>query len=231
MYVDEADTHLPRLQNSTMPILDFSEGADERYSLKCVNRSTQSWYFYLFQRQQNPSGTDKFSLCWMVSPYRIGVGSFMTFRWSMEYGFSWLNTGRLEAGSTPLSGGYVLGSLTTANSTTFDIVENTPELATPSPGDPADLFLIHGGEDLPNRIFSTGIGMSGSAAIVMQTYANTPQQFSANTSYWVGATTRQIRHNEVLQQDVIPNSSEFHFPANTYSMTLKLGEDNQWSKT
>jgi rhizosphere induced protein len=209
-------------------ILDFSE-VGVQYSLKCMNQSTTSWYFYIYQRISNQSDNNIYSLAWNVSPYKIGVGAFMTFNWSVNYSFAWFNTGSLKAGIVPMSGGQVPANLETNNSTIFSVENNTPQFSTPISGAPSGQFLTMGANDIPNSTFSTGIGVSGFATLIGQSNANTQQNFNSDATLWVGATTTLMQTTEVLHQDNISNTSEFIFPLNIYSLTATLGENNLWT--
>lgn len=165
----------------------------------------------------------------MASPYKIGTQSFMTFRWTTDYSFHWFNTGKLQIGVTPGSGGSITADLSAGNQTTFDTKDNTPQLSIPVQGTSPEQFSIIQGSNIPNNIFSTGIGMSGFAISVKQSYVNSAQTFDPDTTFWVAATMQQIQTMEVLSQDLISNSSVFAFPLNVYTLTATLGENNLWT--
>src|SRR5438309_24929 len=105
-------------------ILDFSKEGATQYSLKCVNQSTMNWYFYIYQRISYQSDNDIYSLVWMASPYMIAPQSYTIFRWAVNYSFFWFDTGNLQTGVIPKSGGCKSASLTTNNYTTFNIEDN-----------------------------------------------------------------------------------------------------------
>lgn len=210
-------------------ILDFSSDNGAQYSLKCINQSSNNWYFYIYQRISDQSNNDIYSLIWMASPYKIGTQSFMTFRWSADYSFHWFDTGKLQVGVTPGSGGSIAADLSTGNETTFDSKDNTPQLSPPVQIASPSGFSIVQGSNIPNNIFSTGIGMSGFAISVKQSLVNTMQMFDSDTTFWVAATTQQIQATAVLSQDAIMNSSVFAFPLNVYNLTATLGENNLWT--
>jgi hypothetical protein len=207
-------------------ILDFSGEGGIKYSLKVYNNSTTNWFFYIYQRMSNQSDNDIYSLVWMASPYKIGPGSFMTFIWSIDYSFFWFDTKKLMEGVIPFIGGSISASLKSNNSTTFNIDDNTPEFLPTISGDPPCEFLIMGGRDIPNSVFSTGIGMSNSATFLQQSYSNIQQEFSPDSTFWVAASS-QIQTMEALK-DTISNTTMFTFPINVYSLTGTLGEDNLW---
>jgi hypothetical protein len=210
-------------------ILDFSGDCGIQYSLKCINQSTTSWYFYIYQRAPGQSDNDIYSLVWMTSPYKIGLLSFITFKWSVDYSFFWLNTGKMEAGIVPYSGGYTPASLSTANSTTFDIKDDTPQLSGSVQGPSPEEFSIIQSGNVPNAIFSTGIGMSGFTTFIQQSYANTSQAFRSDASIYIAAATQPMQAMQVISQGSIPNSIAITFPLNICDLTAILGEDNLWT--
>ncbi len=214
-----------------MPTLDFSNENTIQYSLKCVNNSKSSWCFYIYQRMSNQSDNDIYSLVWMASPYKIGLQSFIIFTWSLNDSFWWFNTGNLQEEVIPKSGGTVSASLTSNNSTTFNIENNTPQLSIPVSGTPPDEFLMKGGNNIPNFTFSTGIGMSNFSTYIKQANANTAQEFDSNTTFWVAAATSQKEVTETLGQTKISNTAMFSFPLNKYSLTAYFEEDNLWTIT
>lgn len=210
-------------------ILDFSANNEAQYALTCSNQSSIAWYFYIYQRVENQSEDNMYSLVWMVSPYKIGIKSFITFKWSVCYSFYWLNTGTLQPGIVASSGGLENADLSTANSTTFDIKDNTPQLYIPIQTMPQGVFSIAQSANIPNGVFSTGIGMSDFPILIKQSLTNTIQTFGINTTYWVAASTQQTAGMQVLSQGNISNSAAFTFPLNQYNLTTILAQDNTWS--
>ncbi len=214
--------------------LDFSTADEPQYAVKCINHSVTNWYFYLYQRINNQSAGAMYSLVWMTSPYKIGTDAFIKFVWSMQYGFFWFDTGPLQVGIVPLTGGSVPASLPSNNSTIFNIQGDTPAFSPPVAGEDSGKFYIMGGNTIPNLVFSTGTGIACNAVFIQQTLANTPQLFNTamgngGVSYGVAATTIRIQPAQVLTQGSIANSLLFTFPVNTYSLTAVLAENNTWS--
>ncbi|MBJ6369275.1 hypothetical protein [Snuella sedimenti] len=172
---------------------------------------------------------DIYSLVWMTSPYKIGVDSFVFFIWSLDTSLWWLDTGKLEAGVSPKSGGSIAASLSSNNSTTFNIEDGTPKFSNTVSGMPSDKFLIMGGSDIPNSAFSTGTGESYFPTFTKQAYINTQQTFDSDATLWVAVTTSYIQAMDVLGQSNISNAAIVTFPLNRYNLTAVLGEDNTWN--
>lgn len=209
--------------------LDFSIQGERQYSLTCMNQSSGDWYIYIFQTLVDQSTNEIYSLVWMASPYRIGNQSYVTFVWSENLAFVWLDTGILGTGVTPSSGGSLSASLESSNITAFEIVSETPQFSTPTQGSPSDMISIEVGNSVPNSVFSTGVGMSGFPIIVGQSYQNVTQNFGLDTTFWVAATTSKIVVSEVLIQQAVSNSTSFAFPPNVYGLTAILGSNNLWT--
>ena len=209
-------------------ILDFSKDTGVKYSIKCVNNSAASWYFYIYQRMLNQADSGIYSMAWMASPYKLSVQSYITFTWSADYSFFWFDTGALQPNVIPFAGGIQDAALPLANYTAFDVKNDTPQLAVPTGSDVQDQFSILPGADIPNGVFSTGIGMSGFATFVQQSFINVMQSFGTNASFWVAASTNQVNVNQVLVQTDSLNSISFSFPSNIYSLTAVLQANNTW---
>ncbi|MFD1820601.1 hypothetical protein SAMN04515674_10446 [Pseudarcicella hirudinis] len=196
------------------------------YSLVCTNNSSVDWVFYVYQTMPNQP-SQVFSLAWFASPFKISVGSRITFRWSLDYSFVWGNTGSVFPGITFDAGGVRDCSLTGANTTTFSMDNNAPQLSTPVPGGQPGSLTIYQSSNIPNGVFSTGIGMSGSGTFVQQALANTVQQYTPQIKYWVAAAS-QMQMGAVLAETV-SQAQSFAFPINVYTVNANLGPDNQWT--
>ncbi|UTW64740.1 protein RhiA [bacterium SCSIO 12741] len=204
----------------------LAEATGTSYSVNCVNNSTTDWVFYVYQTMpQQPS--DIFSLAWFASPYKISVGSSIRFNWTIDYSFVWGNTGTVTPGVTFDAGGTVPCDLAGENMTTFSLDNNAPQLSTPVEGGQAGSLTINEAGNVPNDVFSTGIGMSGYGTFVQQAYANTTQVYTPEPEYWVAAAT-EMQMGVVLAQTV-NQAASFKFEPNVYSIKATLGSDNLWT--
>jgi hypothetical protein len=196
------------------------------YNLVCQNNSSVPWVFYVYQTMpKQPS--DVFSLAWFASPYKISPGSKMSFKWDINYSFVWGNTGTVTPGVIYDAGGIKSCSLTGANQTTFSLDNNAPQLSTPTQGGQEGSLTVNQASNVPNNVFSTGIGMSGQGSFVQQALQNAPQVYTPTPKYFIAAAT-QMQMGMVLAQ-TITGSEQVAFPTNVYTMYATLGDNQLWT--
>lgn len=198
-----------------------------RFTLKCVNNSSANWVFYVYQRMPDQQ-YDVYSLAWLASPYALFPGSMMTFTWSLDMSFVWGNTGMLMPGVMFTTSAMQPCDASGANMTTFSVDGNMPRLSPPvNSGQPGRLTILTAA-NVPNRIFSTGIGMSGQAAFAQQANANMHQIYNASApQFWIAAG-RQMQVGTVLS-DNGNMATQVSFPAGVDSLTATLNMNNTWS--
>ncbi|MBJ6369274.1 hypothetical protein [Snuella sedimenti] len=208
--------------------MNFANEASDgtQYNLVCKNNSTVPWVFYVYQTMPTQP-SDVFSLAWFASPYKISPGSSITFSWSIDYSFVWGNTGTVTPGVNYDAGGIVDCSLTGENMTTFSLDNNAPQLSTPVKGGQAGSLTINEASNVPNSIFSTGIGMSGQGSFVQQALANATQVYTPEPKYWIAAAN-EMQMGVVLAQDITQNA-ELKFPANVYTLYATLDDQQLWT--
>jgi len=208
--------------------MNFADAAANAttYSLVCQNNSTVPWVFYVYQTMPvQPS--DVFSLAWFASPYKISPGSKITFTWGIDYSFVWGNSGTVTPGVNYNAGGSKPCSLTGANMTTFSLDDNAPQLSTPVTGGQAGSLTVNQSANVPNGVFSTGIGMSGQGSFVQQALANSPQVYTPTPKYWIAAAT-QMQMGVVLAQTITQNA-QITFPSSVYTMYATLSDQQIWT--
>jgi rhizosphere induced protein len=206
--------------------MNFATALDStQYNLVCTNHSSTDWVFYVYQTMPNQP-REIFSLAWFASPYKIASGNKITFSWGIDYSFVWGQTGTVAPGVLFSASGVKPCSLTGANQTTFSLDNNAPQLSTPTTGGQAGSLTIKEAPNVPNSVFSTGIGMSNHGTFVQQAYANTTQVYTPEPKYWIAAAN-QMQMGVVLAQTVT-QAMDFAFPSNVYTLYADLGEDNTW---
>jgi len=214
------------MTNAKLNFAAASAASSTLYTLKCTNNSTTDWVFYVYQTMPNQP-SDIFSLAWFASPYKISVGSSISFIWGIDYSFVWGNTGTVAPGVSFSASGIQPCSLTGANMTTFSLNNNAPQLSTPVPGGQAGSLTINEASNVPNNVFSTGIGMSGYGTFVQQAYTNTTQVYTPQPKYWIAAAN-QMQMGVVLAQTV-SQTANFAFANNIYTANAVLNPDNTWT--
>ena len=154
----------------------------------------------------------------------------MTFRWTTDYCFVWSETGVVKPGISFDAWQIVPADPMGQNSIqlTQDAYAATyfmPPTATEPRG---SLRVVQGGNVIPHRT-AVGIGMSGSATLVMQAMPNMISVFTPHPAYWVAFGnyfTGQILHLEDMTGAV-----EVPYPAGLTSRTATLGPEKTFTVT
>lgn len=200
----------------------------QQYSLTCVNDSAADWIFYVYQKMPNQP-SDIFSLAWFASPYKIVQGGSITFTWGIDYTFVWANTGTLQPGVTFSAGQQISASPSGNNQTTFSLNNNAPQLSPATSGGQAGSLTINEASNVPNNVFSTGIGMSGQGTFLQQALQNTTQVYTPEPRYYVAAGT-SVQMGQVLAETVTM-TAEITFQPNVYSLKATLTASQTWDIT
>lgn len=197
-----------------------------RFTLRCVNNSASNWVFYVYQRMPGQP-YDIYSLAWLASPYALYPGSMMTFTWTLDTSFVWGSTGMLTPGVAFMTSGMQPCDANSRNMTIFNMNNNMPSFSPPTNDGRPGALSIMTAANIPSRVFSTGIGMSGQAVFAQQAMANVHQEFNASApQYWIAAS-RQMQAGAVLSGDG-GIAAPFNFQG-TDSMTATLNMDNTWT--
>lgn len=217
-----------RIMNNNNLKMSFATEANQgtSYTLVCQNNSSVPWVFYVYQSMPNQQ-SNVFSLAWFASPYKISPGSRISFTWTLDNYFVWGNSGSVVPGINYNAGGIKACSPVGPNVTSFSLDDSTPQLSNPVPGGQQGTLTINQSSNIPNNVFSTGIGMSGQGTFVQQAYQNTTQIYSPSSKYYVAAAN-QMQMGTVLSQ-TISQSAEIAFPPNVYNMYATLGENQLWT--
>lgn len=199
------------------------------YSLTLINSSAMSWTFYVYQQIPNQLSANVFSLAWFCSPFTIMPGNQITFQWTIDYTFVWGATGMLIPGVTFYASGQRAANLVSANTTTFSNSPG-PNLSAPVAGQPQGSLVISDAANVPNNVYSVGIGMGSAGTFVTNAGANLTHIFTPTPTYWIAAGTN-VQIGTVLNIATITQNAQVTFPPNIFALTYTLGLDNTWSQT
>jgi hypothetical protein len=209
--------------------------AGTQYTLRVNNNSTNMVDMCTFQKDPNIGVPNVMSLAWFAKT--AWPSTNLAFRWTIDYSFSWSETGELKPGvyfdasqtwpadpsvdgvSTDRSGGNQIGFSHESNAYRFT--------STPTPGAQTGSLYIKQDAKIPLKQASVGIGMAGSGTFAVQSQPNLNLTFTPHPKYFLAAGT--FTQGEVLDVGSITNPVEIRFPANVFSMTATLNEDNTWT--
>lgn len=202
------------------------KSAGTKYSLTAVNDSAQPWKFYVYQTTPNQPN-NMFSLAWFASPYQIRVGDQIRFEWEINYNFVWSDTGSLIPGVRFNAFGTKDADPEEKNSTNFS-GGIAPGFSSPEKEPPPGSLIINDGDDVPNKKFSVGIGMSGAGTFAVQAGTNLKHQFTPTPRYWIAAGIDE-QCGTVLNIQTITQAQEIAYDPATYEKTATLTKDNTWT--
>ncbi len=188
-----------------------------------------NWTFYVYQQMPNQASSNVFSLAWFCSPYVITPGNQITFQWTIDYTFVWGNTGTIQPGVTFSAGGNRAADLVSANTTTFS-TQPGPNLSVPAAGSPSGSLATTDASDVPNNVFSVGIGMGSAGTFITNAGMNLTHTFTPTPTYWIAAGTN-VQVGTILQITTVTQNLQVIFPVGVYSVAYTLGGNNQWTRT
>ena len=205
--------------------------ASQQYSLTLKNQSGRDWVFYVYQEMPDQTPT-MLSLAWFASPYPIAVDDQIEFQWYISYNFVWGSTGELKPGITYKASGKKDADLRTSNSTTFGYnASGSPTLSVPTLAPKSEgSLVIQDLDNIPDKRYSVGIGMSGQGTFVEQAGPNLDHFFTPTPIYSVGAATKRSV-GEVLDIKTITRTEKVEFPVSIYAVTMTLNSSYKWEKS
>lgn len=200
-----------------------------RYSVNFINNSSNSGKVFIFQQDpdmQKPDnqGSDIMSLAWFSKTAHPNTK--IKFTWSLDYSFVWSETGVLKPGIMFDASQVEAADLTTNNETTFSYDDGAYEFTDLRSGTPGSLIITEAG-NVPSKMASVGIGMSGSGTFVKQAQPNLTLIFTPHPKYYIAFGNQE--QGEVLDITEINNPGLLDFPPNVYSLTATLNVDNTWT--
>jgi len=195
-----------------------------QYSLTCVNNSTMSGSFAVFQKA--PPLTvpgNVFSLAWFARP--TAPGSQVTFQWTVDYSFVWSETGILKPGIN-----FAASQVLAADPNGQNLVQLTVDAYgastfanQSSAGAVGSLTVQQLSNVVPNRT-SVGVGMSGSGTFAIQAAPNMTAVFTPHPNYWV--LFGNYTTGDVMDIEDVSGSVEATYGGSLTTRTAVMGLDN-----
>ena len=205
---------------------DTAAASGTQYSLTLINDSTQRWVFYVYQKMPDQM-RDVFSLAWFCSPYSVAPTTRIRFSWGIDYNFVWGQTGVLMPGVEFFASQVVDCNVTDQNTVKFGL-SGGPSFSSPYSGPPEGSLVINSGADVPNMVYSVGIGMSGHGTFAVQAGTNLQSMIRPTPEYWIAAAPN-MQIGQVLGVNTSQQNAKAQFPAGIYSLDCTMGQDNLWS--
>lgn len=185
------------------------------YAVKCTNQSSESTYFYFFQRTANQTSVIA-SLVWCASLYKVPPGGSFTFNWQETYAYFWQGYGAVQP--TVIFEAQGTEAASPETSVLFSIEADTPVFSAVTQVDISGM-QVNSKFNIPADTFGVGIGMSAVATFLVQAIANGVQEFETTPLYHI-ASADQIETGMVLSESSKNPQAPVVFPDNVYSMEL-----------
>lgn len=195
-----------------------------KYTVRFVNQSTNSGDVCMFQKDPDLGMSNVFSLAWFTK--YAHPSTKLDFRWEVDYSFVWSETGVLTPGVVFDATQEWPTDLKTNNQVTLTYDRGAYRFKDQTKGDREGLMYIGQDKSVPLRQASVGIGMSGAGTFVLQAQPNINLTFTPHPTYWIAFG--EFIPGEVLDIQHITGAAQIKFPANVFSMTAILQEDNTW---
>jgi hypothetical protein len=192
-------------------------------SVTINNQSAHSAHLMVFQQNPGSLSADAMALAWFSK--FSDPGSNVEFGWDLTWGFSWADTGALQAGITYNVNG-TTDSQPTSNQITLDF-NGAYQLTKPDRGPDPDLLYIVQDTTIPvASTASVGVTMNGSTVYAVQATPNTNLTFTPHPSYFLayGDYTPGL----VLDLSSINNPLKLVYGPGVSGLQVTLNADNTW---
>ncbi len=195
------------------------------YSLTVNNKSQHSGYFMVYQNDPGNWDPQALSLAWFAKFSNPSPTSKVQFSWTVDWGFSWAETGELKPGIQ------FLASETydpTGGKNQISLDYNGAYMFTdPTQGtDPARFYLKESSKIPVSSKASVGMTMSGSTVYATQARPNNNLTFSPHPRYFLAYGNYEP--GEVIDVSTVNNPLELAYPTGVYSLTTTLNADDSW---
>lgn len=196
------------------------------YTLTVNNHSSHSDYLMVFQNDPGSFSPDAMAVAWFSKYSNPGPNVVVEFTWTIDWGFSWADTGVLAAGVK-----YVASDQREAGPTTNQITldyNGAFQFTNQGPGpDPSRFYIAETGNIPVDSSGSVGMTMSGSTVYATQARPNNNLTFSPHPSYYIAYGNYQP--GEVIDVNTVNNPLRLDYQTGVYSLGVTLNADDSWS--
>jgi len=196
----------------------------EQYSITITNHSAHPDYFMVFQNDPGSLAPNAMALAWFSKYSNPGPLATVKFDWSIDWGFSWADTGELSPGVH-----YAASEVLPAdgfNKITLDYnrayLFTDPENA----GDPSRFYIEESPTIPVNSNASVGITMAGQTVYAVQARPNSNLTFSPHPVYYLAYGN--YSEGLVLDLSSINNPLELKYDTGINALAVTLNPDDSW---
>lgn len=198
----------------------------KQYSITISNRASHSASFMLFQADPGAWSPNAMAVAWFAKFSNPSPTSRIQFKWTVDIGLSWAETGKLAPGAQFVAS-ELFDPTGTLNQVTLDY-NGAYFFTDPTQGaDPSRIYLKESGNIPVGSNASVGVTMSGSTVYATQAMPNTNLTFSPKASYYLAYGN--FEEGTVIDVSTINNALLLPYPTGVYSLSTTLNADNTWT--
>ena len=196
-----------------------------QYSVTVNNQASTSAYLMVYQDDPTAWDPNALSLAWFSKYSNPSPTSKVKFTWTVDWGFSWAETGELKPGIS-FQASETFSPTPEQNKVTLDY-NKAYFFDDYSQGVDKNRFYLEETGRIPvNSQASVGMTMSGSTVYATQAKPNQNLTFSPRPSYYLAYGNYE--EGEVIDVSTINNPLKLEFPVGVYALTTTLNADNSW---
>lgn len=196
------------------------------YSLTIVNHSAHSDSFMVFQNDPGSFAPNALALAWFAKFSNPGPNVSVKFTWTIDWGFSWADTGTLSPGVI-----FSASDQRSASPTTNMIplsYNGAYQFGPQTAGADPNLFYIAEDGSIPvGSSASVGITMSGSTVYAAQARPNNNITATPHPQYYVAYGSFQP--GQVIDISTVNNPLQLNYQTGIYSLSTTLNADDSWT--
>jgi rhizosphere induced protein len=196
------------------------------YSVIVTNHSSHSNYFMMFQDDPGSFDSNALALAWFAKFSNPGPGVQVKFTWTIDWGFSWADTGKLAAG-VRYEASETESSGPSTNLITLDYNGAFMFTSQQAGADPNRLYIRETANIPVRSQGAVGITMSGKTVYATQARPNTNLTFSPHPRYFLAYGN--YLEGEVIDISTVNNPLELKYDTGIYSLSTTLNADDTWT--
>jgi hypothetical protein len=204
---------------AAVAVAESADAADlASFRIRFYNQSAETQTFVCFQAgEREPTGLVP---AWFAMP--ASSQTTLTFDWGIQYDFVWMESGKLAPGITFTAQEVTPAALPATSQINLTYAEGAFGFADQGQGQP-DMLMISCDGTIPLDTASLGIGMAGSATVLMQAQPNMTYTFPPTLNYFM--TLADVTQGEIIDPTKLPFIVPLVFPPGIMALTVTCNAD------
>jgi rhizosphere induced protein len=198
--------------------------AGQKYSIKFKNQST-NWGNACIYQTAPDLAPNMMSLAWIAISTHPTTD--VVFEWTIDYGFSWSETGTLTPGVVFKASQSWPADLENTNIVKLKYEREAYTFAEQGRGPTEGTLYVQQAYNIPLKMASIGISMAGLPVFAEQAQPNYTIMITPKPKYWI--TFGNYTQGEVLDITEVTNTCEIDLGGTIFNRTVTLNQDNTWT--